>query len=74
MFLKTYEVINLFTGKVDDILAYHMEDAMIRFLCDKFCVREQIRIHGLFSVASIGVLNPNHLIYGGCEWEFIMKG
>jgi len=36
MYLKNYEVTNLFNGKVDNVLAYHMEDAMIRFLCDRF--------------------------------------
>ena len=83
--LKTYEVTNLFNGKVDTVLAYHMEDAMIHFLCDHFfppfialMVREQIRMYGLSSVAHIGTLQPNHLIYesGGhvCEWEFILKG
>lgn len=90
MMLKTYEVTNLFNGKVDQVLAYHMEDAMISFLCSKFfpdcvvpAVREQIRMYGLSSVARIGVLQPNHLIWEGrgydgqcgfAEWEFVLKG
>lgn len=83
--LKTYEVTNLFNGKVDTVLAHHMEDAMIRFLCDHFfppfvapMAREQIRMYGLSSVAHIGGLKLNHLIYKSwghvCEWEFILKG
>lgn len=85
MYLKTYEVTNLFNGMVDTVLAYHLEDAMIHFLIDKFFpdfvrpyVREQIRTGGLSSVARIGTLYPNHLIYesGGhvCEFEFVLKG
>ncbi len=85
MYLKNYEVTNLFNGKVDNVLAYHMEDAMIRFLCDRFFpeftrpyVREQIKNHGLSSVARIGTLKPNHLIFESAnhiaEWEFVLKG